>query len=110
MEDRMRPRSRRTRPALAFALGFAVALPFVARPSFLGPTCSRTGPTGAVLRLQVTSSTRDGTPIAPPADFTPYVQNVSSSDASQLHAVLLDVGDSPSSTPTFPDKTIRRLP
>ena len=32
---------------LAFALGFAVALPLVARPSLLGPVCSRTGATGA---------------------------------------------------------------
>ncbi len=106
----MTDRPRRTRAALAFALGFAVALPLAARSSFLGPTCSRTGPTGASLRLQVVTATRDGATVAPPNDFTPYLENTSSSDASQLHAVLLDVGDSPSSTPTFPDKTVRRLP
>jgi hypothetical protein len=97
-------------PALAFALGYALALPLVARSSLLGPICSRTGATGAYLKLQVVGATRDGTPVAPPADFTPYLQNTSTSDAAQLHAVLLDVGDSASSPSTFPDKTVRRLP
>ena len=106
----MRSRPRPIVPALAFALGFAVALPLVARSSVLGPTCSRTGPTGAYLKLQVTSATRNGTAVTAPPDFVPYLQNTSSSDASQLHAVLIDVGDAPSSTPTFPDKTVRRLP
>ncbi len=103
-------RPRRIAPALAFALGFAVALPLVARPSLLGPVCSRTGATGAYLKLEVTSATRNGTPVAAPTDFTPYIQNVASSDASRLHAVLMDVGDTTTSTPTFPDTTIRRLP
>lgn len=103
-------RPRRIAPALAFALGFAVALPLVARPSLLGPVCSRTGATGAYVTLQVTSATRNGTPVAAPTDFTPAIQNVASSDASRLTAVLMDVGDTPTSTPTFPTLIIRRLP
>lgn len=106
----MSRRSRPTASALAFALGFAVALPLAARPSLLGPVCSRTGATGAYIKLQVTSATRNGTPVGAPADATPAIQNVSSSDASRLRAVLMDVGDTPTSTPTFPTLTVRRLP
>lgn len=39
-----------------------------------------------------------------------YIQNTGSADASRLHARLVDVGDRVGATPTFPDRTIRRLP
>jgi hypothetical protein len=57
----------------------------------------------------VVSATRDGAPVAVPDTFTPYIQSTSS-DASRLHTVLIDVGDRAGATPTFPDRTIRRLP
>ncbi len=106
----MRSRLGRLGPVLAFVAGAAVAFPLVTRPSILGPVCSRTGATGAIIRLEVVSATRDGIPVTVPQTFTPYIQNTSSSDASRLLTRLVDVGDRADSTPTFPERTIRRLP
>jgi len=100
----------RLRTFLAFAAGAAFALPLATRPSFLGPTCSRTGPAGAVLRLEVVSATRGGVAVPAPAGFTPYLQNTSSADASRLQAVFMDAGDRADDTAFVVDRIVRRLP
>lgn len=104
----MRSRARRLGPVVAFIAGAALAFPLATRAG--APLCSRTGATGAFLKLGLVSATRDGVPVAVETDLTAYIQNTKSSDASRLDAVLVDIGDTPSSTPTLPRLTIRRLP